>query len=54
MHLKLGREEREDQTLNDTLASLETHADVQVFDYIRSIIDERNALIDVYEKNLKN
>jgi hypothetical protein len=36
------------------LADLERHADAQVFDYIRSIIDERNALVDAYEKNLKN
>ena len=28
--------------------------DTQVFDYIRSVIDERNALIDQYERNLKN
>jgi hypothetical protein len=28
--------------------------DKQAFDYIRSVIDERNALIDTYEKNLKN
>ena len=54
MHFKLQREEREDQTLNDTLSDLEKHADAQVFDYIRSIIDERNALIDQYERNLKN
>lgn len=40
--------------MNDTLASLETSLDTQVFDYIRSVIDERNALIDSYEKNLKN
>ena len=51
---KLMREEREDQTLSDTLVSLENTLDTQVFDYIRSIIDERNALIDSYEKNLKN
>ena len=54
MHFKLEREEREDQTLNDTLAELERTADVQTFDYIRSVIDERNALIDTYERNLKN
>ena len=54
MHFKLEREEREDQTLNDTLAELERSADVQTFDYIRSVIDERNALIDTYERNLKN
>ena len=54
MHFKLQREEREDQTLSDTLSDLEKQADAQVFDYIRSIIDERNALIDQYEKNLKN
>lgn len=46
MHYKLQREEREDHTLNDTLAELEKNADAQVFDYIRSVIDERNALID--------
>ena len=28
--------------------------DCTVFDYIRNVIDERNALIDQYEKNLKN
>lgn len=54
MHYKLQRENQEDQTLNDTLASLETTLDTQTFDYIRSVIDERNALIDNYEKNLKN
>lgn len=54
MNFKLEREEREDQTLNDTLAELEQQADAQTFDYIRSVIDERNALIDQYEKNLKN
>eukprot|EP00494_Astrolonche_serrata_P030455 UN30723 len=54
MHLKLQREEREDQTLNDILTNLEKSADTQVFDYMRSVIDERNALVDQYEKNLKN
>jgi hypothetical protein len=54
MHYKLQRENQEDQTLNDTLASLENTLDTQTFDYIRSVIDERNALIDIYEKNLKN
>jgi hypothetical protein len=54
MHYKLQREEREDHTLNDTLAELEKNADAQVFDYIRSVIDERNALIDQFDKNLKN
>jgi hypothetical protein len=28
--------------------------DCTVFDYIRNVIDERNALIDQYERNLKN
>jgi hypothetical protein len=51
---KLKREESEDATLNQTLASLEKNMDKQVFDYVRSVIDERNALIDTYEKNLKN
>lgn len=47
MHYKLQREEREDQTLLDTLASLELNLiDCTVFDYVRSVIDERNALID--------
>lgn len=46
IHFKLEREEREDQTLKDTLAEIERTTDSQVFDYIRSIIDERNALID--------
>lgn len=55
MHYKLQREEREDQTLLDTLASLELNLiDCTVFDYVRSVIDERNALIDQYERNLKN
>jgi len=54
MHFKLEREEREDSTLNDTLADLERAADAATFDYMRSIIDERNALIDLYERNLKN
>jgi len=54
MFQKLKREESEDATLNQTLASLESNMDKQVFDYIRSVIDERNALIDTYEKNLKN
>jgi len=54
MHFKLEREEREDQTLNDTLTELQSVADVQTFDYIRSVIDERNALIDTYETHLKN
>jgi hypothetical protein len=28
--------------------------DTSIFDYIRSVIDERNALINQYERNLKN
>lgn len=54
MFLKLKREESEDATLNQTLATLDKDMDRQVFDYIRSVIDERNCLIDAYEKNLKN
>jgi len=54
MFLKLKREEAEDATLNQTLASLEKNMDRTVFDYVRSVIDERNCLIDQYEKNLKN
>ncbi len=43
------REEREDQTLQDKLASFEKSTgstDTSIFDYIRSVIDERNALIN--------
>lgn len=54
MHDKLTREEKEDQTLQDKLTSLERSTDTSIFDYIRSVIDERNALINEYEKNLKN
>jgi hypothetical protein len=57
MYEKLMREEREDQTLQDKLASFEKSSgstDTSIFDYIRSVIDERNALINQYERNLKN
>jgi Kelch motif/Galactose oxidase, central domain len=54
MHDKLTREEKEDQNLQDKLSSLERCADTCIFDYIRGVIDERNALINAYEKNLKN
>jgi hypothetical protein len=27
--------------------------EIRVFDYIRNVIDERNALINEYDKNLK-
>ena len=54
MYDKLTREEKEDQTLQDRLSSLERCTDTSIFDYIRSVIDERNALINAYEKNLKN
>ena len=54
MHDKLSREEKEDQTLQDKLAQLERCTDTSIFDYIRSFIDQRNALINQYEKNLKN
>ena len=57
MFEKLMREEREDQTLQDKLASFEKSTgstDTSIFDYIRSVIDERNALINQYERNLKN
>lgn len=54
MHDKLSREEKEDQTLQDKLATLERSTDTTIFDYVRSLIDERNALINEYEKNLKN
>ena len=49
MFEKLMREEREDQTLQDKLASFEKSTgstDTSIFDYIRSVIDERNALIN--------
>jgi hypothetical protein len=49
MYDKLMREEREDQTLQDKLASFEKSTgstDTSIFDYIRSVIDERNALIN--------
>ena len=54
MHLKLQREEKEDQNMADKLAALDRCTDCTVFDYIRNVIDERNALIDQYERNLKN
>lgn len=55
MHHKLIKEEREDQTLSDRLCSLEKNpSDTALFDYIRNVIDERNALINEYELNLKN
>jgi hypothetical protein len=54
MHDKLSREEKEDQNLQDKLSSLERSTDTSIFDYIRGVIDERNALISEYEKNLKN
>ena len=54
MHSKLQREEKEDQNLAERLSALDLCNDYTVFDYIRNVIDERNALIDQYEKNLKN
>ena len=51
---KLMREEKEDAHLQDRLASFERSTDTSIFDYIRGVIDERNALINQYEKNLKN
>lgn len=45
MHDKLTREEKEDQILMDKLAALERCTDTSIFDYIRSVIDERNALL---------
>ena len=54
MHTKLQREEKEDQNLAEKLQQLDMCNDCTVFDYIRNVIDERNALIDQYEKNLKN
>ena len=54
MYNKLQREEKEDQNLADKLEQLDKCTDCTVFDYIRNVIDERNALIDQYERNLKN
>ena len=57
MHDKLQKEEKEDQTLNDKITSLErsqSAQDINIFDYIRKIIDERTALITVYDSELKN
>lgn len=54
MYNKLQREEKEDQNLAEKLAQLDMCTDCTVFDYIRNVIDERNALIDQYERNLKN
>jgi hypothetical protein len=46
MYDKLIREEKEDQTLQDKLQALERSTDTSIFDYVRSVIDERNALIN--------
>jgi len=46
MFNKLQREEKEDQNLADKLDLLDKCTDCTVFDYIRNVIDERNALID--------
>lgn len=46
MYEKLIREEKEDQTLQDRLSSFERSTDTGIFDYIRGVIDERNALIN--------
>ena len=54
MHEKLVREEKEDSMLQDKLAIFERSADTSIFEYIRGVIDERNSLINLYEKNLKN
>lgn len=54
MYNKLQREEKEDRNLAERLAQLDVCTDCTVFDYIRNVIDERNALIDQYERNLKN
>ena len=54
MNNKLQKEEKEDQNMADKMASLDMCTDTTVFDYIRGVIDERNALIDQYERNLKN
>ena len=54
MYTKLQNEEKEDQFLAEKLSQLDLCTDCTVFDYIRNVIDERNALIDTYERNLKN
>ena len=38
----------------EKLEKLDKCTDCTVFDYIRNVIDERNAVIDAYERNLKN
>ena len=53
MHKKLQREEKEDEHMHEKLIQLDLCNDCTVFDYIRGVIDERNALIDQYERNLK-
>jgi hypothetical protein len=56
----LQRDEKEDSNLHEKIRSLErsqgeqANSDLNLFDYIRNEIDERNALISQYEKNLKN
>ena len=54
MHKKLQREEKEDEHMHEKLIQLDLCNDCTVFDYFRGVIDERNALIDQYERNLKN
>ena len=54
MHKKLQREEKEDEHMHEKQIQLDLCNDCTVFDYIRGVIDERNALIDQYERNLKN
>ena len=46
MNNKLQKEEKEDQNLAEKLQALDMCTDTTVFDYIRNVIDERNALID--------
>ena len=46
---KLVREEKEDLTLKDKINQLERSQDspdIKLFDYIRNVIDDRNALVN--------
>lgn len=56
MSEKLELERQEDTTLKQKIGSLdnEEEAHIKVFDYIRNVIDDRNALINLYETNLKS
>jgi len=51
MYDKLVREEKEDSSLQDKLNRLENPTtegdyDIKIFDYVRNVIDDRNALVN--------